>query len=152
MVARLIVLIGFMQFMGCSPESLPSDFVVDDECIRVNEALIEPTKDDPHEGFKNVYLCHTDPGILLSDSLPVFPYPDGTKYIKTSTLEGRSFPWLIAIAEKADGTWHWNEYTRNFENEDYLKLPVDEFVCENCHKKAKSTDSIFTIYTGVSYP
>ena len=152
MVARFTAVLCLLLIVSCSPDSLPADYVVDDDCVRVNEALIEPTEDDPHEGFKHVYLCNVDPGLLVSDDQLIFPYPDGTKYIKVSTLEGSSFPWLIATAEKVKGDWEWKEYTRNFKNEDYLLLPVDESVCTNCHKKAKATDYIFTAYSGNVFP
>jgi hypothetical protein len=149
-VTRLfsIALIG--TFLGCG-DRLPAhleDYASADNCFQMNPQPIAPTADDPHEGEKNVYVCNVLPEALIDPAgAPIFPYPEGTLIIKESRKEHQSYPWLIATAEKLDGVWKWTEYTRNFANEEFVKISVSESVCTDCHNKAKGTDFIYTIYT-----
>lgn len=131
-------------FVACT-EALPDDvYGYRQNCIRLNADPIPPTEDDPHRGTKNVYACN-----ITADALDAgtFPYPDGTLIVKESTKPGQDYTWLIATARKADSEWSWDEYKRNFGNEDFYRLPVSESVCTDCHKKAKDTDFVFTVYS-----
>ena len=129
--------------MGCTtlPDDIPG---YQDKCIRMNADPIAPTDDDPHEGYKEVYACD------VGESDLKVPYPDGTVMVKESCPHGPcrdgEMVWLIATARKANGSWSWNEYTRNFEDEDFVEILADESVCTNCHKKVEALDWIYTPY------
>ena len=102
---------------------------------------ISPYPSDPHDGFKEVFACGLEP-----DELGVLPYPDDTLIVKFSRKAHHDFPYLVATAEKRGGVWEWAEYTRNFEDEAFLKLPIPESVCTDCHQSvADSLDWIFTL-------
>ena len=116
-------------------------------CLPMNQEPLHETEDDPHEGIKNVFACDVTLDQLLdSAGAPVYPYPDGTLIVKESQKEGQDFTWLIATAEKINGAWQWREYTRNFGSEDFVRLPVSEQVCIDCHKQVEAIDYIFTPY------
>ena len=133
---------------NCADETLVADYKVAEDCFQMNAELIEPTEDDPHQGYKNVYACNVTPEELRDEAgAPVFPYPEGTLIIKESTRENQDYRWLIATAEKKGGNWEWKEFTRNFANEEFAKLPVSEDTCVNCHNKVKALDYIYTIYS-----
>jgi hypothetical protein len=54
---------------------------------------------------------------------------------------------LIAIARKQGGVWQWDEYTRNFADEDFRHILAGQSVCTGCHVKAQAADWIFTTYS-----
>jgi len=130
-------------------EILPADIEgFEDDCELMNRRPFPPAgDDDPHDGFKNVYACNVPLDDLEDNKRP---FPEGTIIIKTSTREGEDEPWLIATARKRDGegvsSWRWDEYTRNFEDEDFRRIPVGQSTCTDCHKDVESVDSIFTFY------
>jgi hypothetical protein len=93
--------------------------------------------------MKNVYACDADTSFVEANTRP---FPDGTTIIKESTREGESFVWLIAIARKEDGAWRWDEYTRNFEDEELRHGLASLSTCTGCHVRARSADWIFTRY------
>lgn len=143
-----VVLTGV--FLGCGGSELPADYALPADCLPATLEPIPPTEDDPHAGMKEVYYCGTPRIELVDESgVPVLPVPDGTTVIKRATKEDQDYPWLIAHAEKVNGEWRWTEWTRNFPNEAFAEIPVGEEVCTGCHKKAKSSDWIFTPYTGL---
>ena len=121
-----------------------SDVLPDDardpaaRCIRLNAQPIPPTARDPHAGTKNVYVCDADPDRR--------PFPDGTLVVKQSTRAGESFPWLVATARKRAGAWQWDEYTRNFADEELVHNLAAESVCTGCHVRARDLDWIFTSF------
>ncbi|HIA02393.1 MAG TPA: hypothetical protein EYN66_10855 [Myxococcales bacterium] len=147
---RTLTLVLVLFLAGCG-EPLPADvedYANSENCFQMNAELIAPTEDDPHEGFKNVYACNITPEDLISESgAPIFPYPPNTLIVKESRKETQDYVWLIATAKKTGGTWEWAEYTRNFANEEFIKIPAPASVCTDCHKKAKAADYIFTVYT-----
>ena len=144
MCALRITLVGVMAAttIGCG-EPLPPRFEsYEASCIRMTAEEVPPYPDDPHYGFKHVYACEVE-----AEHVGEPPYPDGTVILKTSRQEEHTHPYLIATAEKVDGQWRWAEYMRNFEWEPFLKLPISEQVCTDCH--AAVSDSLDWIFTGL---
>jgi hypothetical protein len=72
--------------------------------------------------------------------------------VKESTREDASYPWLVATARKEGGVWHWDEYSRNFEDEDFLHILASETVCTECHQGVQRLDWIFTTYEDCTAP
>jgi hypothetical protein len=136
---------------GCS-EAVPHDIAnYKERCIRMNAEPIPEKDSDPHRGVKNVYACGVTEEQLVEDGEPIFPYPEGTIIVKESTREGQGYPWLIATARKEGGVFRWDEYTRNFPDQEFLHILAGEEVCTDCHKDVeKSSDWIFTVYRGAS--
>jgi len=112
-------------------------------CVRMNAAPIPPYDGDPHRGLKNVYACGVDTSFIEANTRP---FPDGAMIIKESRRQGESFVWLIAIARKQAGAWRWDEYTRNFEDEELRHGIAGLSTCTGCHQQARSADWIFTRY------
>ena len=141
MRVRAVVTAWLLCGLGCG-EPLPAD-VADyaSTCERLNVEELPPTADDPHDGYKNVYACHAS----LED-IQAREYPDGAIVVKESRKPEHDYPFLVATARKRDGSWSWAEYTRNFPSEEFLKLPIAQAVCVDCHRKAKALDWIFTGY------
>ncbi len=108
-------------------------------CVVMNKQPILPYEGDPHKGFKNVYACNVPLEFLQARTRP---FPDGTVIVKESRREGESFTWLVATARKQQGRWRWDEYTRNFDNEDHRRLALPQSKCTDCH--AAAADYIFT--------
>ena len=77
----------------------------------------------------------------------VRPFPDGTLIVKDAVRDGESFPWLVAIARKQAGAWRWDEYTRNFEDEELRHGLAGQSICTGCHVKAAALDMIFNRYS-----
>ena len=139
---RMLMLAPLAAIVACGA-SLPEDVEgYEARCIRMNKDRIEPYEGDPHKGWKNVYVCN----LSTEEVRRPRPFPDGTLIVKDSRREGEDFTWLVATARKANGQWSWDEYTRNFSNEDHRRLAVPESKCSDCHKKAESSDFIFTRY------
>lgn len=132
---------------GCG-EELPADVAgYAERCVKMNAKLIEPTDDDPHEGYKNVYACNIEAADLLTAAgAPALPYPDGTMIVKESSRENQDYVWLIATARKQGGAWRWDEYTRNFPEEEFVRIAASEKVCIDCHTKVEAADFIYTVY------
>lgn len=122
------------------PEDIPG---YADRCVRMNAVPIPRYDSDPHKGTKNVYGCGISQALLETNNRP---FPEGTLIVKESTREGESFPWLIATARKQGGAWHWDEYTRNFADEDFRHGLAGESICTGCHVRAQAADWIFTRY------
>jgi hypothetical protein len=135
----------FLLLTACAGETLPAD-VVDNEtrCQRMNAQPIPRRDSDPHPGVKNVYACNVDESVLRANARP---FPDGTVIVKSSTKENVSYSWLVATARKQGGRWRWDEYTRNFADEEFVRSLVSQSVCTDCHKEAESVDWIFTRFT-----
>jgi hypothetical protein len=130
---------------ACGGETLPADVAdYQTRCPRMNGRPIPRYEGDPHAGTKNVYACNIDPAVARANTRP---FPEGTVIVKTSTKENASYPWLVATARKQNGAWKWDEYTRNFEDEDFVRILASESVCTNCHRQAESADWIFTAFT-----
>lgn len=132
---------------GCG-EPLPDEVTgYQERCIKMNPTPHEPTEDDPHEGYKDVYACNIDAEALaaLFQNPPVV-YPDGTLIVKNSTKEGQDWPWLVATMKKVGGTWQWAEYTRNFRDEEFRTFGVSDTVCIDCHAKVKVNDFVYQVY------
>lgn len=104
---------------------------------------IEPYPDDPHLGHKRVYACAVDQALVVMGSRP---FPQGTIIVKESTRTHENEPWLIATARHRSGGWQWDEYTRNFPDEPYRRIPVAQEKCTGCHGDGRSRDPIFTRY------
>jgi len=135
--------VGIALCVACN--TLPSDLKdYRERCERMNAEPIGPTPDDPHDGFKEVYGCNVEAAELAA------PYPDGTLIVKESCPNGPcrdgDMVWLIASARKDNGRWRWNEYTRNFEDEEFVEILASENVCINCHKRVEEKDWIYTVY------
>lgn len=129
---------------GCG-EQIPADLDgYAARCVRLNADLLPQRPSDPHAGRKNVYACNVDPAALMANTRP---FPAGAVIVKESTRDGEASPWLVATARKqADGSWRWDEYTRNFEGEPPRRIPVPQSKCTGCHKGAQGVDYIFTFY------
>jgi hypothetical protein len=137
----------FMAWAGAGCTSLPPELqpeTVQKNCVQMNSKPLGPYGGDPHKGFKYVFACNVDRAIVQANTRP---FPEGTRLVKQSTREGQSFVWLVATTIKQGGVWHWEEYTRNFADEDFQKLPLSQSVCTDCHTMAKSEDWIYTQYT-----
>lgn len=129
---------------GCA-EELPDD-VADyrERCIRMNAEPIAVTSDDPHEGVKDVFACNVELEVLLRQERP---FPDGTIIVKESTRSDSDFPWLVATARKQGEGWAWDEYTRNFDNEPFLRILGGESSCIDCHRRVEAVDWIYTFFS-----
>ena len=140
-----IVGLWFLTTAACGGESLPADVAdYQTRCARMNRNPIARYEGDPHAGSKNVYACNVDDAVLRANARP---FPDGTIIVKNSTKENADYPWLVATARKQGGTWKWDEYTRNFADEDFVRILASESVCTNCHRQAENADWIFTAFT-----
>ena len=49
---------------------------------------------------------------------------------------------------KINGSWEWAEYTRNFADESFAKLSIDDAVCTDCHAQVEAIDWVFSVYHG----
>jgi len=124
--------------------TLPDDVRgYESDCIRMNAAPIPPYQGDPHRGRKNVYACEVAQEQLEANARP---FPDGALIVKESTRDGESHVWLIATARKQGDSWQWDEYTRNFADEEFRHILSGESVCTGCHDDARAADWIFTTY------
>jgi hypothetical protein len=123
------------------PDDVPG---YESRCVRMNREPIARYDGDPHNGMKNVFGCNVQQEQLQAN---LRPFGDGTLIVKESTRQGEALPWLIATARKQGGSWQWNEYTRNFADEDFRHILAGESVCTGCHVKAQAADWIFTSYT-----
>ena len=140
---RVAFVILVWGLFGACGEPIPADLLdYEASCVRMTAEEVPPYPEDPHNGFKHVYACHIDAELVGQP-----PYPDGTLILKTARKAEHSYPFLIATAQKSDGAWSWAEYTRNFEDQDYLKLPIAEQVCTDCH--AAVADGLDWIFTGL---
>jgi hypothetical protein len=128
-------------------ETLPSDvanYREDDDCRRMNQELLPQRGDDPHKGEKNVYACNVPFDVLRSNQRP---FPEGAIIIKESIRKDSDYAWLVATARKRADGWKWNEYSRNFEDEEFVHILPGEQVCIDCHKKVEPGDWIYTYYS-----
>jgi hypothetical protein len=142
-VLAVLALVLTSLSAGCG-SALPDDIPgYQTRCIRMNAQPIPRSPSDPHNGVKNVYACAVDQATLEANSRP---FPDGALVVKESTRDGESFPWLIALARKQGGSWRWDEYTRNFADEDFRHILSGQSVCTGCHARARAADWIFTTY------
>ncbi len=143
-----LVILALALAAACTSE-LPSDVVgYGERCIRLNAAPIPPRADDPHEGDKNVYACNvTRDQLVDAAGQPILPYPDGSLLIVEATKPEQGWVWLLGTARKEQGRWTWEEYKRNFSNDDFLAVLSGEGVCVDCHRRVESSgDWIFTAY------
>jgi hypothetical protein len=141
---RLLGLLVVALAAGCG-SSLPDDVPgYESRCVRMNREPIARYDGDPHQGTKNVYACNMEQPRLQAN---IRPFAEGALIVKESTRAGDSFPWLIAIARKQGGVWQWDEYTRNFADEDFRHILAGQSVCTGCHVKAQAADWIFTTYS-----
>lgn len=142
-VLRLLGALLAATAAGCGsplPDDVPG---YASRCVRINAAPIPRYDGDPHKGVKNVYACNVGQDVLQANTRP---FPEGTLIVKDSTREEESFPWLVAIARKQEGAWRWDEYTRNFADEDFRHVLAGESICTGCHVRARAIDWIFTRY------
>jgi hypothetical protein len=131
---------------GCATTTLPYDVAgYETRCARLNVEPIPPHGDDRHRGFKNVYACYVDRDQLREHRRP---FPEGTLIVKESRRPRESFVWMIALARKHGGVWSWEEYTRNFSDDDLRRGFASAAVCTDCHAAAQRDDWIFTRYQG----
>ena len=134
----------FAGLSGCS-DPLPSSVEnYREACLRMTCNPIPTKNDDPHQGRKHVYACGISMERLASNERP---FDDGVLIVKESMRDDSSYAWLVATAKKRDGRWRWDEYTRNFEGEDFLHIASGESVCIDCHKKVSDKDYIYTLHS-----
>jgi hypothetical protein len=140
---RSLGLLVVLLLPACG-STLPDDVPgYQSRCVRLNREPIPRYDGDPHKGMKNVFACNVGQEQLQANSRP---FADGALIVKDSTREGDSFPWLIAVARKRAGSWQWDEYTRNFADEEFRHILAGQSVCTGCHVKAQAADWIFTTY------
>lgn len=140
---RLLAFAAALAGASCG-ESLPPDVEgYEARCIKMSPEPIPPYDGDPHRGMKNVYACGVDRALVEANARP---FPDGTMIVKDSTRDGTR--WLIATARKQGGAWRWDEYTRNFDNEEFVHIVSGQGVCVGCHERARTFDYIYTRYVG----
>lgn len=104
-----------------------------------------------HPGTKRIYV-NRSPAQLAPGGRERFPYPVGTRIVKTAS--GSSGVDLIAIMYKVarsgrtDGGWDYVEYTRGSPRDPFRKVAGgSEGVCTGCHAQASSvakTDWVFS--------
>jgi hypothetical protein len=136
----LLLLLGSCACSDPLPEGV-QDYRA--ECQRMTCDPIPKKPDDPHNGVKHVYAC----GIELADlMLNERPFEDGVTIVKESIRDDTDYAWLVATARKQGGRWHWDEYTRNFEDEEFRRIAASESVCIDCHKKVEDSDFIYTFF------
>ena len=124
--------------------TLPYDVAdYESRCIRLNVDPIPPARNERHQGFKNVYACNVDRDQLRASRRHL---PEGTLIVKEVRRPHESFVWLIALARKHGGVWQWDEYTRNFSEDELRHGFASADVCTGCHVEARGDDWIFTHY------
>lgn len=141
---------------SCDTATVPpavADYRTSEECVVMNLTAVPPDDEVPHAGYKTIYACHSEPEILFEAGSWVGPpYPEGTLIVKESCMWGpcgdleEDFVFLLATADKQDGTWEWREYTRNFPTEELLEIGLPSSVCVGCHEDVKAADWMFTGY------
>jgi hypothetical protein len=142
---RSLVLLVAALLVHCA-QPLPGDIAdYRERCVPMNCDPISVKSDDPHEGEKDVFACDVPEAALL-DTLDGAPFPEGSIIVKESTRRDSNYPWLVATARKKSDGWQWDEYSRNFENEEFLHIAAGEDVCIDCHRKARVADWIYTVY------
>ncbi len=128
---------------GCGAP-LPDDVAgYQTRCVRMNPEPLPPYDGDPHRGMKNIYACNVPPDDVVANRRPL---PEGALIVKESSRVGEDFVWLIALARKQAGSWQWDEYTRNFADEELRHGLAGRSVCTDCHVKVEARDWIFTRY------
>jgi hypothetical protein len=143
-MSRAACSLSLLLLVSACGATLPGDIPgYESRCIRMNAEPIARYDRDPHDGVKNVYACNVDEAVLQANTRP---FPDGTVIVKESTREGDDFVWLIATARKNKGAWQWDEYTRNFADEDFRRILAGQSVCTDCHDGAEGADWIWTTY------
>lgn len=136
-----VIIVALVASCGAT---LPADVPgYEARCPRMNTDPIPRYDGDPHPGIKNVFACDVALAQLAANSRP---FLDGALVVKESRREHEGFVWLIATARKQGGSWQWDEYTRNFADEEFRHVLAAESVCTGCHVRAKSADWIFTPY------
>ena len=141
-IARVLCLLSWL--CGCA-ETPPDDVLDYASCLLMNPLPIEATgNDDPHLGLKSIYACNCTEEELIE--APVHHYPDGALIIKVSSRETQDFPWLLATMRKREGSWEWAEYTRNFADEAFARIPGGTQICTDCHSQVSGVDWVFTVY------
>ena len=142
---RLLVAVGLGALSSGCGAPLPDDVVgYQSRCVLMNGRPIPPYERDPHRGMKNVYACNVTPEQVAANQRP---FPEGALIVKESTRVGQDFVWLVALARKQAGAWQWNEYTRNFADEELRHGLASRAVCTDCHGIVEDQDWIFTRYT-----
>jgi hypothetical protein len=128
---------------GCA--SMPPDDLLGYQaaCIQMNVEPILAYDGDPHRGTKNVFACDVP---LVELAANIRPFPEGALIVKEARRDGDDFVWLLAAARKQGGAWRWDEYTRNFADEEFRHILSGEGVCTGCHQAARASDWIFTRY------
>ena len=112
-------------------ERLPEDVRnYQSDCLLMTEGIAE-VPDDPHRGTKNVYACNASYDELRANARP---FADGVIMVKEATRADADFVWLVSTARKIDGGWQWDEYTRNFDDEDFVHIISGEGACIDCHR------------------
>jgi len=142
----LLAAVVVVLITACTP--IPAEVEgFETRCIEMTTEEIPPHEDDPHDGFKRVYACDiTLDQLVDGNGQTIRPFPDGTRIIKASRRPAESFNWLVASAQKVNGTWKWVEWTRNFPDEELLQIPASEQLCIDCHRQVESADWIFSGY------
>ncbi|MBI3074411.1 MAG: hypothetical protein HYY84_20050 [Deltaproteobacteria bacterium] len=142
MKLRIFFMVAGFAALSCGGGGLPGDVQrFESRCVKMNANPIAIRVNDPHPGTKDVYACNLDAGTVKANTRP---FPDGTLIVKSSTRIGEDFIWLVATARKQAGEWQWDEYTRNFSNETFARVPVSESTCTDCHATVATSDWIYT--------
>jgi hypothetical protein len=141
-IAGLIVVFVAVGLASACSAPLPDELAdYRTRCVRMNDQPLPEAPNDPHVGRKNVYACDVPAEDLAKHQRP---FPDGTTIVKEAFRDGEDFNWLIAAAQKRNGRWRWNEWTRNFADEEFRHILAGESVCTGCHQRVQSLDWIFT--------
>ncbi len=144
--SRFVFALYAVTLLPSCGEPLPddvADYRDDPDCHQMNSAPLPKRDDDPHEGTKDVFACDVPLEVLRANERP---FPDGAIIIKESTRSDSDYPWLVATARKSGADWTWNEYSRNFESEEFVHIAASEQVCIDCHKKVEALDWIYTLF------
>ena len=133
-------------------QGLPEDITGYNNWTRINKKIIRPRNNDPHRGFKRVYVNQElnklrDP----KTKKLIFPYPEGTIIVKEvrETAKKNSKITLISIMRKltgfeTTGGWDFVEYTASSSDNSFIPINFSKESCYACHQGASGSDAVWT--------
>ena len=146
-------LYGFVTALSQSlPAGLPEDISGYNNWTKINKKTIRPRFNDPHRGYKKVYV-NQETSILRDSKTKklLFPYPEGTIIVKAVriTPKANSNITLISIMRKKSGNettggWDFIEYTMSSSDNSFIPINFSKESCYACHQGASNSDSVWT--------
>lgn len=145
----------FLQVLSKNQKSLeaglPKDIEGYSKWTKLNKKIIKPREQDPHRGFKRIYINRLQEELRDQNKNLIFPYPEETivvKEVHVSRSE-RSKINLISIMRKLPGNettggWDFIEYTRSSSDNSFIPLQLSKESCYACHQGAQESDFVWT--------